>query len=126
LCAVTTSCGCEQKQNFKLNLNTNLMSLSAPAARSGQTLEESAREYQAKHDNKVDLKEVEVITGEEDESNVLQVGVHWRSPLSYRWSGQDESSVGRGEQDEPHILWQGWRPNLDFVVFFSKKTPLEF
>ncbi|XP_076440643.1 uncharacterized protein LOC143280049 isoform X2 [Babylonia areolata] len=44
----------------------------APAARGGQTLEESAREYQAKHDNKVDLKEVEVFTGEEDESNVLQ------------------------------------------------------
>ncbi|XP_070195704.1 ran-binding protein 3-like isoform X2 [Littorina saxatilis] len=44
----------------------------APAARGGQTLEESAREYQAKHDNKVELDEVEVITGEEDESNVLQ------------------------------------------------------
>ena len=37
------------------------------------TLEESARQYQVKHDHRVDLKEVEVITGEEDESNVLQV-----------------------------------------------------
>ncbi|PVD22821.1 hypothetical protein C0Q70_16077 [Pomacea canaliculata] len=44
----------------------------AAAARTGQTLEESAREYQAKRDNKVDLKEVQVITGEENESNVLQ------------------------------------------------------
>lgn len=39
----------------------------------GQTLEESAREYQAKHGVKPDLKEVEIVTGEEDESNVLQV-----------------------------------------------------
>ncbi|KAI8773148.1 ran-binding protein 3 [Biomphalaria glabrata] len=37
-----------------------------------RTLEESAREYQAKHENKTELKEVERITGEEDESNVLQ------------------------------------------------------
>ncbi|CAL1545461.1 unnamed protein product [Lymnaea stagnalis] len=38
----------------------------------GRTLEESAREYQAKHETKTELKEVERITGEEDESNVLQ------------------------------------------------------
>jgi len=37
-----------------------------------KTLAESAREYQAKHENKTDLKEVERITGEEEESNVLQ------------------------------------------------------
>ncbi|GFO39943.1 ran-binding protein 3 [Plakobranchus ocellatus] len=37
-----------------------------------RTLEESAREYQAKHENKTELKEVERITGEEEESNVLQ------------------------------------------------------
>ncbi|KAL3869706.1 hypothetical protein ACJMK2_042358 [Sinanodonta woodiana] len=37
-----------------------------------QTLEESAREYQAMHDRKRKLKEVEILTGEEDESNVLQ------------------------------------------------------
>ncbi|KAH9496849.1 Ran-binding protein 3, partial [Bulinus truncatus] len=37
-----------------------------------RTLEESAREYQAKHENKTELKEVERVTGEEDESNVLQ------------------------------------------------------
>ena len=72
---------------FKLQLGAHLMCVLvrvvlAPAARSGQTLEESAREYQAKHDNKVDLKEVEVITGEEDESNVLQVRVDRMSPTS--------------------------------------------
>lgn len=41
-----------------------------------QTLEESAREYQAKHENKTELKEVKRITGEEEESNVLQVHVY--------------------------------------------------
>lgn len=35
-------------------------------------MEESAREFQAKHDKKPELKEVEVKTGEEGESNVLQ------------------------------------------------------
>ncbi|XP_059145428.1 ran-binding protein 3-like [Physella acuta] len=42
------------------------------SGRLNRTLEESAREYQAKHENKTELKEVERITGEEDESNVLQ------------------------------------------------------
>ncbi|BFZ16495.1 hypothetical protein BsWGS_19533 [Bradybaena similaris] len=37
-----------------------------------RTLEESAREYQAKHENKTELKEVKRVTGEEEESNVLQ------------------------------------------------------
>ena len=41
--------------------------------KANRTLEESAREYQAKHENKTALKEVERITGEEEESNVLQV-----------------------------------------------------
>ncbi|XP_067679525.1 ran-binding protein 3-like isoform X1 [Haliotis asinina] len=45
---------------------------SCPSDSGGQTLEESAREYQAKHGVKPDLKEVEIVTGEEDESNVLQ------------------------------------------------------
>ncbi|XP_064607282.1 ran-binding protein 3-like isoform X2 [Liolophura sinensis] len=36
------------------------------------SLEESAREYQAKHGTKPELEEVEVKTGEEEESNVLQ------------------------------------------------------
>ncbi|KAL4236087.1 Ran-binding protein 3 [Mactra antiquata] len=38
----------------------------------GKTLEESAREYQATHGRKTELQEVEVVTGEENESNVLQ------------------------------------------------------
>jgi len=42
------------------------------AGKLNRTLEESAREYQAKHENKTELKEVERITGEEQESNVLQ------------------------------------------------------
>ncbi|XP_014777895.1 ran-binding protein 3 [Octopus bimaculoides] len=37
-----------------------------------QSLEESAREYQMKHDVRTEYKEIEVKTGEEDESNVLQ------------------------------------------------------
>ncbi|KAK3091629.1 hypothetical protein FSP39_021353 [Pinctada imbricata] len=37
-----------------------------------KTLEESAREYQEQHEKKVDIKEIEVKTGEEEESNVLQ------------------------------------------------------
>ncbi|XP_069128179.1 ran-binding protein 3-like [Argopecten irradians] len=37
-----------------------------------RTLEESAREFQAKHERRLEYKEVEVKTGEEDESNVLQ------------------------------------------------------
>ena len=40
-----------------------------------RTLEESARDYQSKHENKTELKEVERITGEEEESNVLQVSI---------------------------------------------------
>ena len=39
----------------------------------GKSLEESAREYQAIHSKKPELQEVEVLTGEENESNVLQV-----------------------------------------------------
>ncbi|GFR93453.1 Ran-binding protein 3 [Elysia marginata] len=42
------------------------------SGKASRTLEESAREYQAKHENKTELKEVERITGEEEESNVLQ------------------------------------------------------
>ena len=42
-------------------------------AEAGKTLEESAREYQATHGKKTELQEVEIVTGEEDESNVLQV-----------------------------------------------------
>ena len=38
-----------------------------------KTLEESAREYQATHKRETELEEVEVVTGEENESNVLQV-----------------------------------------------------
>lgn len=37
------------------------------------TLEESAREFQARIEKHVDFKEVDVVTGEEGESNVLQV-----------------------------------------------------
>ncbi|XP_045158303.2 ran-binding protein 3-like [Mercenaria mercenaria] len=37
-----------------------------------KTLEESAREYQATHKRETELEEVEVVTGEENESNVLQ------------------------------------------------------
>ncbi|XP_041359411.1 ran-binding protein 3-like [Gigantopelta aegis] len=46
---------------------------SSDAENANRTLEESAREYQAKHGLKPDLKEVEIVTGEEEESNVLQV-----------------------------------------------------
>ena len=42
-------------------------------AEAGKSLEESAREYQATHGKKTELQEVEIVTGEEDESNVLQV-----------------------------------------------------
>lgn len=42
-------------------------------AEKARTLEESAREFQAKHEKRLEYKEVEVKTGEEDESNVLQV-----------------------------------------------------
>ena len=38
-----------------------------------KTLAESAREYQQQHEKKVDMKEVDIKTGEEGESNVLQV-----------------------------------------------------
>jgi hypothetical protein len=38
-----------------------------------KSLEESAREFQAKYEKKTELKEVEIKTGEEGESNVLQV-----------------------------------------------------
>lgn len=38
-----------------------------------KTLEESAREYQLTHGKKTELQEVEVFTGEENESNVIQV-----------------------------------------------------
>ncbi|CAC5399228.1 RANBP3 [Mytilus coruscus] len=37
-----------------------------------KSLEESAREFQAKYERKTELKEVEIKTGEEGESNVLQ------------------------------------------------------
>ena len=37
-----------------------------------RTLEESAREFQAKHERKTEYQEIEVKTGEENESNVLQ------------------------------------------------------
>lgn len=37
------------------------------------TLEESAREFQARIEKHVDFKEVDVVTGEEGESNVLKV-----------------------------------------------------
>ena len=44
-------------------------------AETAKSLEESAREYQATHVKKTELQEVEIVTGEEDESNVLQVNV---------------------------------------------------
>lgn len=40
-----------------------------------KTLEESAREFQARTERHVEIKEVDVVTGEEGESNVLQVHV---------------------------------------------------
>ncbi|KAL5021233.1 hypothetical protein ScPMuIL_000388 [Solemya velum] len=56
-----------------------------------QTLEESAREYQAKHEQRTELKEVEVKTGEENESNVLQaVG------KLYLFDGPTQTYVERG------------------------------
>jgi len=46
-----------------------------------KTLEESAREYQLTHGKKTELQEVEVFTGEENESNVIQVTLsHLHSP----------------------------------------------
>lgn len=42
-------------------------------AEAAKSLEESAREYQATHGKKTELQEVEIVTGEEDESNVLQI-----------------------------------------------------
>jgi len=46
--------------------------IAAGEAMSHPTLAESAALQQAKHSH-VELKEVEVVTGEEDESNVFQV-----------------------------------------------------
>jgi len=46
--------------------------IAAAEATSHPTLAESAALQQAKHSH-VELKEVEVVTGEEDESNVFQV-----------------------------------------------------
>ncbi|WAR24412.1 RANB3-like protein [Mya arenaria] len=40
-----------------------------------KTLEESAREYQLTHGRKTELQKVEVVTGEENESNVIQTNV---------------------------------------------------
>ncbi|KAH3696303.1 hypothetical protein DPMN_083768, partial [Dreissena polymorpha] len=44
----------------------------ANSADAGKTLEESAREYQLTHGRKTELQKVEVVTGEENESNVIQ------------------------------------------------------
>ena len=47
-----------------------------------KTLEESAREFQARTERHVEIKEVDVVTGEEGESNVLQVGVLSRAHVN--------------------------------------------
>lgn len=56
-----------------------------------KSLEESAREFQAKYERKTELKEVEIKTGEEGESNVLQVWVFTinlaRENPMYYWYG---------------------------------------
>ncbi|KAK6188407.1 hypothetical protein SNE40_004585 [Patella caerulea] len=57
-----------------------------------QTLAESAREYQAKQENKPDLKEVEVVTGEEEESNVLQA-----TAKLYLFDGDNQTWIERGQ-----------------------------
>ncbi|XP_060081977.1 ran-binding protein 3-like [Ylistrum balloti] len=56
-----------------------------------RTLEESAREFQAKHDRRPEYKEVEVKTGEEDESNVLQ-----STGKLFVFDGQNQSWIERG------------------------------
>ncbi|KAK7501509.1 hypothetical protein BaRGS_00007313, partial [Batillaria attramentaria] len=70
--SLSNGTGTGQTDSHDENGDNEAQAAGQSGGRSGQTLEESAREYQAKHDNKVDLKEVQVITGEEDESNVLQ------------------------------------------------------
>ena len=66
----------------KLNVNLFL------SEKQCQSLEESAREYQAKHGVRPEYKEIEVKTGEEDESNVLQVIIIglWLLLLHSYWS----------------------------------------
>ncbi|OWF34920.1 ran-binding protein 3-like isoform X2 [Mizuhopecten yessoensis] len=56
-----------------------------------RTLEESAREFQAKHDRRPEYKEVEVKTGEEDESNVLQ-----STGKLFVFDGHNQSWIERG------------------------------
>ncbi|XP_033738035.1 ran-binding protein 3-like isoform X2 [Pecten maximus] len=56
-----------------------------------RTLEESAREFQAKHERRPEYKEVEVKTGEEDESNVLQ-----STGKLFVFDGQNQSWIERG------------------------------
>lgn len=52
-----------------------------------KTLEESAREFQARTERHVEIKEVDVVTGEEGESNVLQVGVLSRAHVNmFEWT----------------------------------------
>lgn len=54
-------------------LFTNAVKNSAPASKEVKTLTESAREYEESRANKRKYEQVTVVTGEEDEKNVLQI-----------------------------------------------------
>ncbi|XP_052775972.1 ran-binding protein 3-like [Mya arenaria] len=56
-----------------------------------KTLEESAREYQLTHGRKTELQKVEVVTGEENESNVIQT-----NGKLFVFDGDDQNWIERG------------------------------
>ncbi|KAK3777602.1 hypothetical protein RRG08_021719 [Elysia crispata] len=76
-----------------------------------RTLEESARDYQSKHENKTELKEVERITGEEEESNVLQANAKL---FLFESSSQSWVERGRG------IIRLNDRSSNDTTAFQSR------
>ena len=69
------ACVCVYNYLHYFYYSASLCCTEAPKETAGVTLEESAAAEQAKQ-SKPSLQEVEVITGEEDESNVFHVSIY--------------------------------------------------